>query len=174
MDNPSTLHQKQLPPFKGMNLLVDVPVASLRPLHELPNIDGEVIATTTARLGATVFPQRDDQISKITQQGNVSSLTILTPYDDLIPGSVFDTLQQQAEDTQSKRQMTFAPFANWIGLRPKEAFIAYIPAITPFQLTSLHEKSELLYMPCSCGNVIFSNSHFAKCDARNSEEEVKL
>jgi hypothetical protein len=29
-------------------------------------------------------------------------------------------------------------------------------------------------MQCSCGNVIFSNSHFPKCDACNSEEEVKL
>jgi hypothetical protein len=163
-------------PFKGMRLLVDIPAASLRPLHELPNIDDEVIATTTARLGTTIFPERDDQIARTTQKSNTSSLSILTPYNDLVPGTVFDALQQQAEDTRCKKQMTFALFANWIDLRPKEAFIAYIPAIIRrLRLASLYEKSELWCMPCSCGNVLFSSSSSpARCDACDSEEEVML
>jgi hypothetical protein len=163
-------------PFKGMRLLVDIPAASLRPLHELPNINDEVIATTTARLGTTIFPERDDQIAKTTQKSNTSSLSILTPYNDVVPGIVFDALQQQAEDTRCKRQMTFALLANWIDLRPKEAFIAYMPAIIRrIRLLSLYEKGELWCMPCSCGNVLFSSSsRAARCDACDSEEEVML
>lgn len=158
-----------------MRMFIDLPVTALKPLYELPGVSDTIVAITTARLGASIFPERDSRTPGPQGHQRTFSLTILTPYDDVVLESVFDHLDHRDASSREKRQMTFTLFADWIKLRRKEAFTGYVSAIIlNLNLTTPWQKGETFCMPCPCGNVVFSNKIAARCTSCESQDTLAL
>ena len=141
-----------------------LPSGALKPTFEFPNIPDIIVASTSARVGASIYPERD--------QGH--EFKILTPFNAILPVDVFADLLEKQQREGTKQQMTFRHFAEWISLRPKDIFIGYVSAILmEIDLAGLYSRGELFCIPCHCGNVVFSHNRYSACKACPREYETR-
>ena len=143
-------------PLPGFRLSLALPSHALKPIFELPNIPDAIVAESPARVGASIFPERD--ISH--------DFSVLTPsnLDAVLDPTIFEGRMQKEEVGQMKKQMTFQLFADWISLRPRNVFVGYISAILmKLDLVDLYRRAELFCASCDCGNIVFSNSRWSAC-----------
>lgn len=138
-----------------------MPSHALKPTFELPKFPDTIAAETPARVGASIFPERD----------NGHDFSILNPFNAMLNAEIFTARMQKEEAEQKKKQMTFQLFGEWISLRPKDVFVGYVSAIVmKIDLASLYKKVELFCAPCACGNVVFGNVSAGRCFSRSHEE----